>query len=128
VNQAVVNRSHFGLEAWLLECRCPQGFRAVDRVALATSSGEDVCRRTVGLPLDPKGIERHRRLNAVLDRAQILERLRVQIVGSAGDVKDRADLPWLEARDQSAGLFRRDSDKVNVLARSLLHHLMHDRQ
>ena len=49
-------------------------------------------------------------------------------VGSAGDVKDRADLPWLEARDQSAGLFRRDSDEVNVSARSLLHHLRHDRQ
>ena len=43
-------------------------------------------------------------------------------------MKDRADLPWLEARDQSAGLFRRDSDKVNVSARSLLHHLRHDRQ
>jgi hypothetical protein len=52
----------------------------------------------------------------------------VRVVGSAGDVKDRADLPWVEARDQSAGLFGRDSDKVNVLARSLLHHLMHDRQ
>jgi len=52
----------------------------------------------------------------------------VQIVGSAGDVKNRADLPWLKARDQSAGLLRRDSDQVNVLARSLLHHLIHDRQ
>ena len=52
----------------------------------------------------------------------------VQIVGSAGDVKNRADLPWLKARDQSAGLFRRDSDKVNVLARSVLDHFSHDRQ
>jgi len=56
------------------------------------------------------------------------ERIRLQIVGSAGDVKDRADLLWLEARDQSAGLFRRDIDKVNVSARSLLDHLRHDRQ
>jgi len=37
-----------------------------------------------------------------------------QIAGSAGDVKDRADLPSLEARDQPAGLFCRDSDKVNA--------------
>jgi hypothetical protein len=62
------------------------------------------------------------------DVGRTAERLPVQIVGSAGDVKDRADPTWLEVRDQSAGLFRRDSDKVNVLARSLLHHLMHDRQ
>ena len=51
-----------------------------------------------------------------------------QIAGSAGDVKDRADLPSLEARDQPAGLFRRDSDKVNASARSFRHHLGHDRQ
>jgi hypothetical protein len=63
-----------------------------------------------------------------LDRAQTAEALPLQMVGSAGDVKDRADLFWLEARDQSTGLFRRDSDKVNVLARSLLHYLIHDRQ
>ena len=56
------------------------------------------------------------------------DRLLLQIAGSAGDVKDRADLPSLEARDQPAGLFRRDSDKVNVSARGLRHHLGHDRQ
>ena len=43
-------------------------------------------------------------------------------------MKDRADLPWLEARNQATGLLRRDSDKVNVSARSLRHHLGHDRQ
>ena len=75
----------------------------------------------------PEDVERHR-LNAALDQAQTAERLPLQIVGSAGDVENRADLPWLEARDQSAGLFRRDSDKVNVSARSLLHHLRRDRQ
>jgi hypothetical protein len=69
-----------------------------------------------------------RRLSTALERALTPEQIRLQIVGSAGDVKDRADLPWLEARDQSAGLFRRDSDKVSVSARSLLHHLGHDRQ
>jgi hypothetical protein len=79
-------------------------------------------------PTDPKHIKRHRRLNAALNRAQTPERIRLQIVGSAGDVKDRADLPWFEARDQSAGLFGRDSDKVNVSASSLRHHLWHDRQ
>ena len=63
-----------------------------------------------------------------MDQALTAERLPLQIVGSAGDVKDRADLPWLEARDQSAGLFCWDSDKVNMSARSLLHHLSHDRQ
>jgi hypothetical protein len=40
-------------------------------------------------------------------------------------VKDRADLPSLETRDQPAGLFCRDSDKVNASARSLRHHLGH---
>jgi hypothetical protein len=43
-------------------------------------------------------------------------------------VKDRLDLPSLEARDQPAGLFCRDSDKVNVSARRLRHHLGHDGQ
>jgi hypothetical protein len=51
-----------------------------------------------------------------------------QIAGSAGDVKDRADLPSLEARDQPAGLFCWDRDEVNVSARRLRHHLGHDRQ
>mgnify|MGYP003910034489 CR=1 FL=1 len=51
-----------------------------------------------------------------------------QIVGSAGDVKDRLDLPSLEARNQPAGLFCWDSDKFNVSARSFRHHLGHDRQ
>jgi hypothetical protein len=56
------------------------------------------------------------------------DRLPLQIAGSAGDVKDRADLPSLEARDQPAGLVCRDSDKVNVSARGLRHYLGHDRQ
>jgi len=43
-------------------------------------------------------------------------------------VEDCADLPWLEARDQPAGLVCRDSDKVNVSARGLGYHLGHDRQ
>src|ERR1700758_760597 len=56
------------------------------------------------------------------------DRLPLQIAGSAGDVKDRADLSSLEARDQPAGLVCRDSDKVNVSARGLRHHVGHDRQ
>src|SRR6478736_8064385 len=76
----------------------------------------------------PAALSWHRHPWLPCCRFTTAERLRVQIVASAGDVKDRADLPWLEARDQSAGLLRRDSDQVNVLARSLLHHLIHDRQ
>jgi hypothetical protein len=53
---------------------------------------------------------------------------RSQVAGSAGDVKDRADLASLEVRDQPAGLFRRDRDKINVSACSLGHHVGHDRQ
>ena len=40
----------------------------------------------------------------------------------------QADLSSLEARDQPAGLFRRDSDKLDVSVRSLRRHLGHDRQ
>jgi len=43
-------------------------------------------------------------------------------------MQNRADLLCLEARDQSAGLFRRDSDKVDVSALSLFHDLGHDGQ
>ena len=43
-------------------------------------------------------------------------------------MKDRLDLPSLEARDQPAGLFCWDSDKVNVSERRLRNHLGHDRQ
>ena len=43
-------------------------------------------------------------------------------------MKDRADLPSFQTRDQPAGLVCRDRDKVNVSARSLGHHLGHDRQ
>jgi hypothetical protein len=32
-------------------------------------------------------------------------------------VKDRADIPSLQASDQLTGLFRRDRDKINVSAR-----------
>ena len=54
-----------------------------------------------------------RRVPVQLERAA-KDRLTLQIAGSAGDVKDRLDLPSPEARDQPAGLFCRDSDKVNA--------------
>jgi len=68
-----------------------------------------------------------RRVPVQLERAA-KDRLTLQIAGSAGDVKDRLDLPSPEARDQPAGLFCWDSDKVNVSTRRLRHHLGHDRQ
>ncbi len=45
------------------------------------------------MPTNPEDIERHCHLNVAFDRAQTAERLPLQIVGSAGDVNDRADLP-----------------------------------
>ena len=54
----------------------------------------------------------------VWDRAQTAERLPLQIVGSAGDVKDCADLPWCQARDQS------DETAGEALQRMLAGHVI----
>ena len=86
---------------------------AAGRVPVMAGAGSNDTRRAM-------------QLSALMEEAGATHLL--QIAGSAGDVKDRADLPSLEARDQPAGLFGRDSDKVNVSARSLRHHLGHDRQ
>ena len=55
------------------------------------------------------------------------DRLPLQSLESTGDVKDRADLPSLQTRDQPTGLFCWDSDQVNGSARGLRHHLGHER-